>query len=582
PTLNLARDPRWGRVEESYGEDPYLTGRMGIAMCQGMQGDDPKYLKTIAVPKHFAVHSGEITRFYKSNDCPEPLIRDYYFPAFRDAFAEGGAMGTMIAFSGINGIPDTANKWLITDVLRNEWNYQGMVVSDNGGVPRLASAQHYVKTTREAVAAALNAGITIIADYENPNWTPDILQSIRDGSLKQETVDRAVLCNLLLRFRLGEFDPPSKVPFIKIPASAIGSKENTALALKTAQESFVLLKNDPAPRGYGFDKLLPLDLRKISSIALIGPRINSQPQFGAYSGVPANPSPTFRQALAAALGDRVILRTAISGDTEEAVAIAKSSDVVIFLGGINMEMEHENTDRPNLYLPIEQTNLLPKLAAANPLLIVVLEGGSAMDLQWVKARAPAAMMIWYSGEQGATALAQTLTGESNPSGRLPLTFYRAAGDLPTFEDYDISHGRTYWYLPKEKPAAFPFGHGLSYTTFEYANLKSPAEAAPSDTIKLTLDVRNTGKQDGAEVVQLYVRENNATTKIPRPLKQLKAFQRTEIPAGKTTTVTLTLPISSLAFWSMEAKKYVVDRGEYELQIGASSDDIRQTTKLTIK
>ncbi len=276
------------------------------------------------------------------------------------------------------------------------------------------------------------------------------------------------------------------------------------------------------------------------------------------------------------------IRTAYTSDGDNAAVVAKNSDVVIFIGGLTMAMEHEGIDRTNLNLPPDQMAILPKLSAANPAMVVALEGGSAMDLQWVKAHVPAVVMMWYGGELGATALARILTGQANPSGRLPLTFYRGVEDLPAFEDYDITHGKTYWYLPKEKPAAFCFGHGLSYTTFEYENLRAPMAAGKGEKITIQFDLKNTGKMDGAEVAQLYVRELQPLAGMKRPMKQLKGFSRVMIGAGNRQTVTLTLPVSSLAFWSVAEGNYVVDAGEYELEIGASSEDIRLRGKFTVK
>lgn len=581
PTLNMARDPRWGRVEETYGEDPYLTGRMAVAMVQGMQGDDPKYLKAVGVPKHFAVHSQETARFSTCIDCPEPIIRDYYFPAFRDAFIQGKAMGTMVAFTGINKIPDTANFWLLTQVLRKEWGYTGMVVTDNGGVTQLINGYHYVDTNEEAIVMALNAGVSIIANYENPDFTPQIVHAIKANRLKEEVLDRAVMRNLMVRFRLGDFDPPEQVPYRHIPASAIGSKQNVALALKVAEESIVLLKNEAGPQGFGFGKLLPLDLRRINSIALVGPDATIAPNFGAYSGNPANHAPTLSEALRSVMGDRVEVRTPSWNDLQACVEAAEKSDVVIFAGGLNAQNEREGMDRFSLALPADQQRLLEKLVHANPLTVVVLQGGSVIGMEWIKANVPAALMAWYPGEQGATALVEVLLGKVNPGGRLPLTFYRDSADLPPLGDYDITHGRTYMY--NQKPVSYPFGYGLSYTTFDYRDLKvTPPSAGQDAKIRVSLQVANTGPCDGEEVVELYVRQKDAPAALKRPLKRLKGFSRVAVPRGEAREVTMTLDAADLGFWDAEAKNYVTAPGVYEVMVGASAEDVRVRGEVLIK
>ncbi len=580
PTVNMARDPRWGRVEETFGEDPFLASRIGVAFVKGLQGDDPKYIKTVATPKHFAVHSEENGRMYKRNEVAEEVIRDYYFPAFQACFVEGGALSSMAAHTGINKIPCHANRWLLTDVLRDEWHFNGAVVSDWTGVSQLFQGQRYVNGEDEAIAAALNAGLDVICDPRP--YAASVERTVTSGLLKEEVLDLALYRNLLVRFRLGMFDPPSKVPFANTPASEVGSRPHMLLALQSAREATVLLKNDPAPRGYGFDKLLPLDLRKIDSIAIIGPYANLR-QYGAYSAnSPANTSPTILEAMRTALtggGERIQINTADWADPEGTVRAAEKSTIALVVMGLSSNIEKEGIDRQTIEMPIDQRIWLEKIIHANPLTILVLEGCGPIGMEWANEHVPAILDIWYPGEQGAVALAEILTGQYNPAGRLPLTFHRTIADLPPLDDYDIRNGRTYMYATK--PVTYPFGHGLSYTTFTYANLKAPTTATATDSIKISLDITNTGSQDGDEVLQLYTRELNAPKEAQRPIKQLKAFQRATIRKGATQTITLQLPIASLGMWNPEAHAYTVTPGPYELQLGPSSANILQRATITI-
>jgi beta-glucosidase len=576
PTVNMARDPRWGRVEETFGEDPWLTSRIGVAFVKGLQGDDPKYLKTVATPKHFAMHSQETGRMFREFDCPETVLRDYYFPAFRACFVEGKAASTMAAHSGINKVPCTANKWLLTDVLRKEWGFEGAVVSDWSGVTQLMNGHHYVDSEEEAVAAAVNAGLDVICDPRPKG--PVVVRAVQQHLLTMEALDRALTRNMVVRFRLGMFDPPDKVPFTKIPDSVVGCKEHIELALQSARESIVLMKNDVAPKGYGFEKLLPLDLRRIDSIAVLGPYANVR-QFGAYSApTPAGPSPTILDSLRKAVGDRVQINTADWGNSEACIRMAAKSTVAIVVLGLNNQIEREGVDRQTLDLPLDQTALLERVVRANPLTVAVLEGGSPFNLKWMKEHVPAIVNVWYPGEQGGNATAEVLLGEYNPAGRLPLTYYGSTSELPRLEDYDITNGRTYMYL--KKPPVYPFGHGLSYTDFTYGALRAPATAGASSQIEVTLTLTNNGPRDGDEVVQLYVRKVDGAPKSPS--QQLKGFARVTLRKGASGEVRLPLGIEQLGMWDQSSQKYVVDPGAYELRVGASSEDIRQRATITIQ
>jgi beta-glucosidase len=578
PTVNMARDPRWGRTEETYGEDPFLTARIAVAYIQGLQGDDPKYLKSIATPKHFAAHSQEVGRMSRDVVVSEEILRDYYLPAFHACFTEGNALSVMAAHNAINGIPCAANKWLLTDILRGEWHFEGSVVSDWTGVSQMIRGHGYASDDVEACADAINAGLDVICDPRPLDGA--VVEAVQSKKLPVEALDRAVRRNLTLRLRLGILDPPDKVPFNKITAAtAIGSKEHLALALRSARESIVLLKNDAAPKGFGFEQLLPLDLRRIDSIAVVG-QYPSTRQFGAYSAQsPAGPSPTILEAIRAAAGDRVQVNTADWADPDRAIHIAETSTIAIAVMGLNITIEKEGIDRYSLDLPIDQRQFLEKLVAANPLTIVILEGGSPIGVEWMKANVPAIMDVWYPGEAGGAAVADVLFGRYNPAGRLPMTFHRSVDDLPPMVDYTVTNGRTYMYA--RKPVSYPFGHGLSYTSFTYGPLSAPEHAASGDTIDIAFPLTNSGPRDGDEVPQLYVRKLRSASPM-RPQLQLKAFTRVPLAKSSTQIIHFSLKIKDLALWNSETKKYAVEPGTYELLLGASAADIRQRKQIEIK
>ncbi len=577
PTINMDRDPRWGRSEETYGEDVCLTTKLAVAFCKGLQGDDPKYLKTVATPKHFAMYSQENGRHNMSFDISEKTLREYYLPAFDACIHEGKAASVMAAYNGINGIPCLANQWLLTDLLRGEWGFEGAVVTDFYAPDELMSGHRYSATMEDVCADCINAGCDVLCDPIN--LSSQVAAAVRDGKLKEEVLDRALARDLMLRFRLGLFDPPAMVPFTKSAPETVGSKEHMNLALQMARESIVLLKNDPAPKGFGFDKVLPLDLRRISSIAVIGPYANTL-QFGNYSGSPANPAPSPLAAIRAAVGERVIVRNADYYDKDESLkAAAALSDVAVVVLGLNQQIEFEGIDRSTLDLPLDQRQFLEKVVKANPVTIVVMEGGGPIGCTWLNDHVPALLMSWYSGEQGGNALAEILLGQTNPSGKLPVTFYKSLDDVPTQNDYEISHGRTYMYL--KKPPSYAFGFGLSYTTFDFSPLRLEArEIASGGTIKASLDLTNTGPRDGDEVVQLYVRRVNPVG--VSPIKQLKAFQRITIPRGEKKRVDLAFAAKDLAIWNDKDRKFVVETGRYELMAGAASDDIKVRAEIEVK
>lgn len=570
PSINLIRDPRWGRDSENYSEDPYLTARLGVAFCEGLQGDDERYLKTAATPKHFAVHSQETARASSCFNVSMRQLREYYLPAFRACYEEAHAVSSMAAFNGINGVPCTANQWLLTDLLRNQWGFNGAVVTDWGAVMQLKNGQHLYQTEEEAVAAAIRAGVDVVSE---PKGGTKMLRTALDkGLLSELDIDKALTHAMTIRFRLGLFDPKERVRYTRIPISAVGSPEHWRLALRSSRESIVLLKNEAAKSNGGLP-LLPLDRRRIESIAVFGPDADHN-MFGDYSGSPANPPVTPLAGIINHLAGRIIIRTAPWKNVDEAIDKAAASDVVIAVLGLNLKIEHEGHDRKDMDLPRDQQEFIEKIVAVNPNVIVVLVCGSPVTINWIQEHVPAIVMLWYPGEQGGNALTDVLLGEYNPAGRLPVTFYKSLDQLPPLNDYDITKGRTYMYL--KTPPLYPFGFGLSYTTFAYDDLKPDrtqvTKVAKDGKLAISCRVTNTGERDGDEVAQMYVR--HVDSKRTQPLRELKGFARQHIAAGQSRTVTFELPIKNLAGWDEQNNQWFVEPGEYEIEIGASSADIR--------
>jgi beta-glucosidase len=596
PNLNLARDPRSGRNMETYGEDPYLSGRLGVAYVKGLQGNDPKYLKTIATPKHFAVYSQESGRASSNAFVNQRSLQEYYLKPFGMAVMEGGAQGIMSAYNAINSVPCSGNEWLLTTVLRDQWHFTGAVVSDSSAVAQMTSAHRFTDSDEKAAAVAISAGLDVVLGSVGnppagaagtPNPTPAsrvtaaIVRARDSGLLTEDAVNRAAGRSLLARFKLGLFDPPSANPYAALNASSVGTPQHIALALQSGREAITLLQNDVAPRGYGFEKLLPLDLRRIESIAIIGPYA-AMNLYGSYAGgggtVSGTRGPAPLEAIRQQLGDRIVIRNAIAADTEASLEAARLSDVVLFIGGFDNRMDKAGSDRATMDLPYDQTSLLDKIVKVNPLTVAILNGGSVIGLESLKAKIPAIMMMWYDGEQGGNALAEVLLGITNPAGRLPVTFHKSLNDVPPIDDYDLAHGRTYMYC--QKPAAFPFGHGLSYTTFAYDDLKVLPPASAGAPVTLSIAITNTGPRDGDEVVQIYARKTESG--IPRPIRQLVAFQRISLNRGEKKTIAFSVPQQELAYWDTSTQKFVVEPGAYEWMAGASCEDIRQKASLELK
>ena len=571
PVINVERNPYWGRNHEAWGEDPYLTGRMGVAYVRGLQGDDPRYLKIAATLKHYAVNNVEAER--KKLDCrvAERWLREYWLPHFRDAIVEGKAASVMASYNAINGTPNNRNHWLLTDLLKNEWRHDGFVVSDLGGVDTMVKGHSKGKMDyADAVAQSVMAG----CDFSDKEYEQYIPEAVRSGKLTEARLNDAVTRVLRIRFRLGEFDPFEAVPYSKIPADVIGSAKHRAVALKAAQESIVLLQNR--------DHLLPLDKTKLKRLAVLGPYA-ARVVLNSYNGTPCK-TVSALEGIRDRLGDAVeILHETASAKNQEEqsktynvklpdltlvdkeVELAQKADAVILCVGTDYRIETESRDRKSLGLPIEQEELVKRVLAVNPRTIVVQMSAGPLTVPWLKEHVPAMLQAWWGGEEGGHALADVLFGDVNPAGRLPHTVYASEAQVPPQDEYDISKGFTYMFV-KGAPL-FPFGHGLSYTTFEYSDI-----AASGSPLTVTATVKNSGPRAGDEVAQLYFVP--PTSAAPRPRLMLRGFQRVSLLPGESKRVSFTVPDERLAFWNTETKRFDVPHGEWSAFVGASSSDIR--------
>jgi beta-glucosidase len=572
PVINMLRDPRWGRFDESYSEDPWLMARMGVAFVRGLQGNHPKYLKAVSTPKHFAGNNSEVNRHNGSSNIDEQLLYEYYLPAF-EATVKAGAFSVMAAYNEVNGVPASANTLLLHDILRANWGFRGYVVSDCDAVWDIANSHHWTSTLAEAAAKALVAG----TDLNCGRTYPDHLQEALDQSLIAEVdIDRALTRVLRARFLLGEFDADSEVPFRSIGPEVIQSKEHQALALEAARAAVVLLKND---------NLLPLDRDAVHSLAVIGPHA-ADVTLGGYSGGPSHRVSAL-DGIRAKLGDEVVACEpggTITGDKDQpaidrAAEVARSADVAVVLVGTSQQVLSEEMDRPDWSLPGAQGDLIQAVYAANPKTIVVLVTAAPVAVDWAQANVPAIVCAFYDGQEQGSAIADVLFGDTNPGGKLTTTWYTGAASLPPIEDYDLRKGRTYLYY--EGTPLYPFGHGLSYTSFAYSRLRvEPAIVARGGTAQVTVEVKNTGDRAGDEVVQLYTHQSFAA--VPRPLKELRGFARVHLEAGQSQSVSFPISTSDLAYWDVSSHGWRVDEAVFDVAVGSSSADIRQQGTLTVR
>jgi beta-glucosidase len=581
PVINIGRNPYWGRNHEAWGEDPFLTGRMAVSYVEGLQGNDPRYLKIAATLKHFAVNNVETDRQKLNAVVPERMLREYWLPHFREAVVEGKASSLMASYNAINGTPNNINHWLLTDVLKNEWHHDGFVVSDLGGVRTMVDGHEKKQMTIEdAVAKSLMAG----CDFSDREFRENIPAAVRDGKLTEARLDDALTRVLRVRFRLGEFDPFDSVPYSRISTNVINSAEHRALALKTAQESIVLLKNE--------NNLLPLDAAKLKRIAVIGPLAN-RIILNNYNGKTGK-TVTALEGIKDRAGENAEVLYAVGGlvtergpkdkpfdetaELKRAVELARRADVALVFVGTDQRVEQEGCDRKTLGLTGNQEELVEAVFAANPKTMVVEMSAGPLTVPWIAKNVPALLQAWWAGEEGGHAIADVLFGDVNPAGRLPHTVYASEAQVPPVDEYDITKGFTYMYVHGEP--LFPFGHGLSYTTFKYGGLKLSADKIKSDgAVNVSVDITNTGERAGDEVAQLYVHQEKSAVKVP--VKELRGFQRIHLQPGETQAVHFTLPAAKLAIWDVATHGFVVEPGAFEVMVGASSADIRLRDEVAV-
>jgi len=575
PNADLGRDPRWGRTEECYGEDPFFNGTMASAFVRGLQGDDPRYWQAASLLKHFLANSNENGRGHTSSDFDERLFREYYSVPFRMGIEEGGARAFMASYNEVNGVPMHVNKEVL-DVTRNEWGQDGIICTDGGGMRQLVTDHKRFQTFEEAAAAVVKTGIGQFLD----NYREPTRAALAKGLLHEADLDKVLRRTFRVMLRLGLLDPPERVPYSKIGEGPEPwtTEEHRSLARLATQKSVVLLKNSK--------NLLPLDRTKLKSIAVIGPRAD-EVLLDWYSGTPpytVTPLAGIREQA----GPQVRVEYAKGDDGGAVSAAARACEVAVVVVGNHPTCDagweqcpvpsdgKEAVDRRSITL--EQEELVQRVYAANPNTVVVLKSSFPFAVNWTQANVPAVLHLTHSSQEEGRALADALFGDYDPAGRLVQTWPSSIEQLPPMMDYDIRHGRTYMYF-KGAPL-YPFGYGLSYTTFAYSNLRTSSRVIPAaGAVNLTFDLKNTGRRAGEEVVQLYVTHLNS--KVERPLKELKGFARVALQPGETKRVTLTLPAERLAYWDVKSRRFAVEPDRIRLMVGGSSADVRLSRELNV-
>jgi beta-glucosidase-like glycosyl hydrolase len=592
PVVDVARDPRWGRTEETYGEDPYLVSRMGVAAVEGLQGNSATIDRehVFATLKHFAVHgqSESGTNVGPAN-YSEHVVREYFLPPFEAAIREAHARSIMPSYNEVDGIPNHSNEKLLRGILRNEWGFDGLVVSDYFALNDLVTLHHVAADCSEAALYTLRAGVDIELPFTKCYATLPAL--VRSGKIPESLVDESVKRVLRAKFELGLFDEPYADPQEAVRVT--NTPEHQQLALEAARQSITLLKN---ARG-----ILPLDLRKLKAIAVIGPNAEGV-HLGGYSDAPGR-GVSVLQGIRQRVGNTVQVLYAegcritesepdwyadsvTPADPEldreriaKAVKVAAQSDVVIAVVGENEQTSREAWspthlgDRDSLDLLGRQDELIRQVIATGKPVVVVLLHGRPNSINYIAENANAILDGWYLGQEGGTAIAEVIFGDYNPAGRLPISVPRSVGQLPHF--YNIKPSARRGYLFGNKEALFPFGYGLSYTTFKYSTPRLSADTiSTSGSAKVSVDVTNTGMRVGDEVVQLYIRDEISS--VTRPIKELRGFQRISLKPGEMKTVELVVGRAELQFYNREMKR-VVEPGKFIVMVGPNSNDLLTTT-----
>ncbi len=581
PVVNITRDQRWGRGQESYGEDVLLNSRFGVAYVKALEGSG-----IVATPKHFVDNYGEGGHDSYASPTSWRVLREVYLEPFRACIQEGGARSVMAAYNSVDGIPCSSNHRLLTDILKKEWNFRGYVVSDYGGVEIVAKQHRMAKDANDATAQCMAGGLDLQLASSNKN----LAQLVREGKISEETLDETVRRILRIKFELGLFDEPYVDP--EKALQTVRCTEHRKLAEECARKSMTLLKNNG---------ILPLREGEVKKIGLYGPAANTL-NVGDYSGGRGGwrgeGGVTPYEGLKKALEGKAQVMLSATG--QDVNPLAEECDVLIFFPSIT---EEEGSDRSSFKLPsanmkrnreetgaliiadqqetkirIDQERMVRDLIATGKPVIVVLHNGAVVDISdWVDGTA-AVLEAWYPGEQGGTAIADVLTGKYNPGGRLPMSWVKNIGQNPMYYSIKPS-GRGYGYVENDGKPLFPFGYGLSYTTFEYENLQIPDTLQKDGTLRLSVNVTNTGKADGDEVVQLYIHDVLAS--VARPIKELVAFKRVTLAAGETKKVELEVPYRSFCLWDADMN-FRVEEGEFDIWLGRDAEQRIAGKKVYVK
>ena len=578
PNVDLARDPRWGRTEESFGEDPYLVGKMSVGLIEGLQGDNPKYMLSAATMKHFLANSNEEARTRSSSDFDERNLREYYLVPFQMGILEGNAQSFMASYNAVNKIPNTVSPY-IRDIVEKEWKFDGMVCTDAGSLPNLTREFHYYPDATASVVGSVKAGVTMFLDP----FEASLREALEKKLLTEADIVSNIRGNIRMRIRLGEFDPPGLSPYDNIAGTEEPwySEKNKELAKKVTRESIVLLKNSGG--------LLPLDKSKLHSIAVIGP-FGDRVFIDSYAGIPPY-AVTPVEGIRSKVGPNVRVRYVPNDIHSNAANLAAESDVaIVFVGNhpvcypqnepcsLLPSEGREATDRKAIDLDPTHVSLIRSVKAANPKTIAVLISSFPYAIGWIQENVPAILHMTHASQEEGAAIADVLFGDYNPAGRLVATWVKSLEDLPPMMDYDIRKGRTYMYF-KGQPL-YPFGFGLSYTTFAYSNLRTSADSvSAAGDVVVSVDVGNTGTRAGDEVVQMYVKRANSS--VERPIKELRGFERISLRPNETRTVRLPLKGTDLTYWDAASHSFVVEPGAVTIIVGASSADARLEKTISV-
>jgi len=575
PNADLGRDPRWGRTEECYGEDPFFNATMVVSYIKGLQGNNPKYWKTAALMKHFLANSNENSRDSSNSIFDDRLFYEYYGYTFRKGIEVGGSRAYMASYNKVNGIPQAVNP-MLKEITVKQWGQDGIICTDDGAYGLLRTAHHYYKTPEEAAAGCIKAGINQFLD----NYKAGVKGALAKNLITESEIDENLRGVFRVMIKLGQLDPPQMVPYTKIgegPEPWL-SKENHQLVRLATQKSIVLLKNN--------QNFLPLNKHTIKTIAVIGPRAETVLEDW-YSGTPPySVSPA--EGIKNKVGDGVTVLH--STNSAIALSMAKAVDVVVVCVGNNPSGNlgwkkvdgptegREAVDRESLSLDSLQTDLVKKLYAVNPHLVLALISSFPYAINWEQENLPAIIHLTHCSQELGNALADALFGDINPGGRLVETWPSSIAQLPPIMDYNIRDGRTYMYFKSK--SLYPFGYGLSYTTFKIDRLEVPAIAHHNDTVTIKVKVTNTGQRAGDEVVQLYVK--HLRSKVERPQEELKGFKRVTLNPGEEQTVLLKMAVADLAYWDVRQKRFKVENDPVKIMVGASSADIRQVGEIRIR